>query len=238
MTAECAPAETAAPVCVVLLPGLDGTGRLFAPLVATAPVGIAVQPIALPKESLSYDALSERVLDSLPQTRSLILLAESYSGPLAAKLASQRSFHAVIFCNSFVTPPRQPLWRFLVRPEFVHFAVSSPFLLRQYLLGQSASRDLVQEVVSACLSVPAHVLASRVRQLLTTNAAPQFARSRGPVLYLRGTEDRLVTSASFQRMEEIRPVIKLDISGPHLLLQTRPQASWNAILQFLMSLQP
>jgi pimeloyl-ACP methyl ester carboxylesterase len=107
---------------IVLLPGLDGTGELFRPLLAHLPP--ALQPIIVRypgNEQLGYDVLLERVLGALPARERFIILGESFSGPLALMAADTRpaGLEAIVLCATFV---RSPLWiraawlRHLVRP--------------------------------------------------------------------------------------------------------------------------
>ena len=59
---------------LILLPGLDGTGELFAPFIAAAPRAVEVRVLALPDErSLSYHELAEWLCGQLPQ-QSVVLL--------------------------------------------------------------------------------------------------------------------------------------------------------------------
>jgi hypothetical protein len=59
--ASCVLNETGAlPPGIVLLPGLDGTARLFERFIRAAPRGTAVQPVVLPTDRFqSYDELAE-----------------------------------------------------------------------------------------------------------------------------------------------------------------------------------
>src|SRR5687768_4116314 len=90
----------------ILLPGLDGTGDLFAPFVAAAPSGFPVQCVRLPDDSQrSYEELAEWVCARLP-AEPVALIAESFSGPLAVLIADRCArVAAVVLCASFVKPP-------------------------------------------------------------------------------------------------------------------------------------
>lgn len=74
---------------LILLPGLDGTGRLFAPLIKILPSHYSPLVVAYPHdETLSYAALIDYVQGLIPKEESHILVAESFSGPIAINLAS------------------------------------------------------------------------------------------------------------------------------------------------------
>jgi hypothetical protein len=60
----------------VLLPGLDGTGDLFAPFIAAAPSRCVLQQLRLPHDKvLGYFELAEWVQSRLPDG-DLVLVAE------------------------------------------------------------------------------------------------------------------------------------------------------------------
>jgi pimeloyl-ACP methyl ester carboxylesterase len=219
---------------IVLLPGLDGTARLFNRFIATAPTRLPLTPIALPPETLTYDEMADRLRGSLPTGR-LIIIAESYSGPLALAITARRAITGLILCNSFVAAPRARAWRRLAVPAV--FNVPTPtFLLRRYLLGEGADEALIAELAAAVASVPPAVLASRLRSVLSLDASQTFARCNVPTLYLRGTDDRIVPDSAWRAMSSLRHVTMAFVPGPHLLLQANPLASWQAILPFFESL--
>ncbi len=97
---------------LILLPGMDGTGDLFDPLLKMIPPKYQVQAIAYPAdELLSYEGLYDFVGDQLRNQGQIILVAESFSGPLALRIANSEPerIRAVILCASFVYPP-VPRW--------------------------------------------------------------------------------------------------------------------------------
>src|SRR4051794_21410907 len=94
---------------VFLLPGLDGTGRLFAPLLRVLPSDVQTTVVSYPPdECRSYRELCEHVAALLPTDEPYIILAESFSGPIAVRIAaaSPQSLRAVVLCASFVYVPR------------------------------------------------------------------------------------------------------------------------------------
>src|ERR1051325_2082913 len=100
--------QTMTALTVVLLPGLDGTGTLFRPLLDHLPPEL--HPLVVtypPEEPIGYDELLPRVLDHLPTSTPFVLLGESFSGPLALMVAarSPTGLRVVIVCASFVRNP-------------------------------------------------------------------------------------------------------------------------------------
>jgi len=219
---------------IMLLPGLDGTAQLFTRFIAAAPPHLSLTPVALPPEPLGYAALADRIVPMLPP-RPLVLIAESYSGPLALAIAERRHVVGLILCNSFVSAPRAPALRWLARPSVMSLRPPA-LLLRRYMLGDGADDALVREVATTIASVAPAVLARRIRSVLALDDARRFAQCTVPTLYLRGRDDRLVPDSSWRSMSRLRPLTIAAIPGPHLLLQTQPALAWEAILPFIESL--
>ena len=75
---------------LLLLPGMDGTGRLFGPLAkALAPT---IKPVAVSyptDQPLGYNELLALIETSLPSDP-FVVVGESFSGPLALMLAARR----------------------------------------------------------------------------------------------------------------------------------------------------
>ena len=218
---------------VVLLPGLDGTGDLFAPLLETAPAHLKPVVVKLPHLG-PYADLLDAIRGDLPESGPFVVLGESFSGPSALEIARQfpECVTAVILCNSFVAPPLPPLLRFL--PWSLLLRVRPPlWVIRSLFVGRSASPALVTAVRAAIVKTPPPVLAARMRAVFSL---PEAAPVACPVLFLCGKGDRLV-SANQRRLRKVIPDLTWEeIAAPHLLLQAAPEAAWEAISSFLASI--
>jgi pimeloyl-ACP methyl ester carboxylesterase len=215
---------------VVLLPGLDGTGALFAGLVRAAGRDARLEPVALPPEPLGYAALAERLGPLLALRRDTVLVAESYSGPVAALLAAAHPVAALVLCNSFVTPPRAPALGLLARAPLFRLPLPAR-AVRRFLVGADAPDSLVAAVRAAVATQPPATLAARLRGVLAADAAGALARCTAPITYLRGTGDRLVPEASVSAVAQAAStaVTVVRLRGPHFLLQAEPEAAWRAL---------
>src|SRR4051812_248219 len=92
---------------LVLLPGLDGTGELFAAFIAALP-GRDVRVIAYPADrAMTYSQLEEFVREGLPRGEDYFLLAESFSGPIGISIAATTPprLKGLILCGTFATNP-------------------------------------------------------------------------------------------------------------------------------------
>ena len=214
----------------MLLPGLDGTGLLFDNFLRAAPPDVQLDVCALPHDPVDYAGLATHLAPRLQLSSATVLLAESFSGPLAIMLAETNAVAALVLCNSFVEPPRSRALRVLARPWVFRRPPPVAFI-RRFLVGREASDDLVARVRSVIASVPPAVLAGRLRTALSSSVAQRLARCAVPVLYLRGTADRVVPESSVDAVVRAAPdrmsVVRLD--APHLLIQVAPDAAWRAI---------
>ena len=89
---------------IILLPGMDGTGSLFYPFTRCLPKHVETKIISYSSQQpLSYRQLEEYVISQLPATGEYILVAESFSGPIAIKIAGRANggLKAVVLVASF-----------------------------------------------------------------------------------------------------------------------------------------
>jgi len=220
------------PLPIVLLPGLHGTGDLFEPFLAKAPPHLRPIVVPLPEKS-SYAELLEEVRGQLPDGR-FAILGESFSGPLAVALARGASERVagVILCNSFISPPRSALWRFL--PWSLLFRIPPPrWAVRFFLAGFNASPALVSAVRAVVVAAPRTLLAGRMHAIFTLPPAGTTLPMDVPALFLTGRDDVLVVPNPEALQKIAFRFTRKDIQAPHLLLQTAPAEAWDAISTFL-----
>src|SRR5687767_9464914 len=102
---------------VVLLPGLDGTGDLFRPLLEVIPASFPKRVVSYPVDrETSYSEVLALVEQQLAAESSVVMIAESYSGPVALRYAAAhpKRVAAVVLCASFICSPLPQLLRGLV----------------------------------------------------------------------------------------------------------------------------
>ncbi len=225
---------------LVLLPGLDGTGRLFAPLLAELPHHWRTQVLSYPVDpQLGYDALTARVARALPADGSIVLLGESFSGPIAIALAAQlgERLQALILCCSFASNPRPALSPFAPLVACLPSPAQLPASLNaRILLGTRPSSETRGLLMQALADLPATVVRARLRMVLKVDASAALARVRSPVLYLQAEQDWLVPQEAARVIVRNCPhAVVMRIAGPHGLLQTAPVPCAAAMTSFLMT---
>jgi pimeloyl-[acyl-carrier protein] methyl ester esterase len=231
------------PLSLVLLPGLDGTGRLFESFLGALPPMLKPSVISFPRDTHSYPALETHVERSLPRGQPFAILAESFSGPLALRIAALGHPHlvAVILVASFTSQP--VAWIPSFARHVVHsliFRLPGQVLLMRWLLfGRNAPAALIERTIDCLRSADPAVLAGRTKAALAVDATEAFVRCPVPMLYLGGTQDRLVSSQTAVRLKALRGDLEcVMLDAPHFLLQRAPAAAARAVAEFLSRLKP
>ncbi|HMD72311.1 MAG TPA: alpha/beta fold hydrolase [Steroidobacteraceae bacterium] len=222
---------------LVLLPGLDGTGKRLAEFVAQLGADFDVRIVGYPpRRPLAYDALEQLVRAELPRDRAYVLLGESFSGPIAARIAadSPMGLAAVILCASFVKSP-YPLLRWAAPLAAYAPVKSMPRWLRGLMLwGSGSSGRIPTQAQRASAGVDAAVLRARLAALLTVDASTAATRVRVPMLVICARNDRLVGQRCAREILESAPHAEfVALEGPHLLLQTRPRECADLVARFI-----
>jgi pimeloyl-ACP methyl ester carboxylesterase len=224
---------------VILLPGLNGTGRLFEPFVKALPSHLKASVIAYPADvPETYSELATRVRKALPHDRPFAIVAESFSGPVAVEVAAMKpsGLVALVLVGTFVQRPVRfvPAWMRLLVPSYM-FRLSPPaWLLRLLVAGDGAPEELMLETRAALRLVKPAVLASRVSDVLSVNVADRFLQVQVPTLYVTGTRDRLLAPTTVQELQRLRPDLEVaPIEAPHFILQRCPAEAAAVVSRFL-----
>lgn len=214
---------------VVLLPGLHGSRALFSSFVALAPPWARSLPLALPTVGdQSFEALAAALEPELRRLEGFVLVAESFSGPLAARLAARlaKKVALLVLCNPLVETG------FVFSPRWAASLVASrvvPAWCAALALA-GGDRALGRAALDEVRSLPRETLRGR---LSTTFAATADDLSRhlvAPLLTILGTQDRLVSPARARAVcSGISFCTLVELDAPHLVIQTKPVEVWRAI---------
>jgi pimeloyl-ACP methyl ester carboxylesterase len=223
----------------LLLPGLDGSGRLFQPLLQAGPRGFDPRVVPLPADApRSYEEYLDGLREALPRRGAWALLAESFSGPLAVRLAAERprGLTALVLVATFLHRPLQP-WLSPLAPLVGERLFRFPLLppaIRLLLAGASAPDAVVRAIQEATAAVPAPVLARRALEALAVDVRAALAATEVPLLYLGPRNDRLLRTDVVDDVLQARPDAETTLlDGPHTILQVRPQACLARLEPFL-----
>ena len=228
---------------LVLLPGLEGTGSLFADFVSQLPPALTVIIGKLPGPRFHpYSELVSYVTELVPREEKFVIVAESFSTPLAVKFAATRppNLAGMVLCAGFITNPAGN-WTLLARvlTRRVVLRISPPsWFLEHFVIGNSASAALEVSFREALRSADPGILARRLRAVVDCDEREAFARTEIPVMYIQAECDRLVPEKCFKEIQRIRPdTLLVSIpEAPHLVLQREPRKCADAVVQFIQGL--
>lgn len=224
---------------LVFLPGLDGTGISFEPLGAVLPEDVPVCVVRYPTDRLlSFEETVRCARDQIPWDRGAIVLAESFSGPVALALAGSGLIRpgCLVLCSTFARSPRPRVLKALeLFPMKRLLGLPVPrSLLRLVVAGGAESADLLLGMWHRVRTmVPPEVLVHRLKIINRVDVRGFLPRLCVPCLYLQAASDRTVPeSALFDFMEAVPDLRVRRIPGPHFILQARPRESLDAIQHF------
>jgi pimeloyl-[acyl-carrier protein] methyl ester esterase len=222
---------------LVLMPGLDGTGKLFAEFVRVLTPTVECVVVTYPKDRpIGYGELEGLVVSALPTDRSFVLLGESFSGPLAIRIAARAPAGLVglILCVTFAKNPYPFLgW---ARGLAAYLPVKGlPRWVRAPLMWGSLSPTQAPAQMERAMSgVSADVIRRRIGELLQVDETTALRQVRVPVLVLRATGDRVISRRATRVILQNSPGARLvEIDGPHLLLRTRAVECAEVVVNFL-----
>jgi pimeloyl-ACP methyl ester carboxylesterase len=201
---------------------------------------VAAFPVDNP---LNYQQLLPQIREVAPWNEPYVLVAESFSGPLALYFAQAQweNIEAIVLCGSFARNPLPPFlnWVYSLLGPSLFKKVPPATILKKYLAGHDAPASLMELITKAIRSVKPEVLSHRVELVMQTDATQALQDCRAPILFLLGSRDELVGRRGWESLVKARPDITcVEIDAPHLILQTKPREAWVAIEMFLKQLVP
>jgi pimeloyl-ACP methyl ester carboxylesterase len=227
------------PLDTVLLPGFDGMARLSRYFIDALPPQLTPSVIVYPPDvPESYSDLEVRVRNLLPCDRTFAIVAESFSGPIAIRIAAKKpkGLVALVLVGTFVHNPVRfiPTWMKSLVGSYLFHIPPPAWMVRRLVAGFDAPDALMSEALAAWCQVKPGVLAMRLREALAVDAADDFLAVTLPMLYVRGTQDRLLAPSTVDALQRLRPDLEVAVIGaPHFVLQRRPTEAADLIANFL-----
>lgn len=216
---------------LIILPGLDGTGKLLIKTKEVFSTTFNVELYQYPADKkLGYTQLIDYFQEKLNKETSFYLLGESFGGPLAIHLANlyQDKIKGLVLCATF---NQSPLYFASILNHVTHlipYKMPSRFVLDQLLFFPHQNEFYLNELINTLPLVNDHVLKYRIQEVLTLKEIkPQLNM---PILYLQGKFDKLILNYNYQRIKKDFPQIKrVIIPSGHMVLQTHPKEALDAI---------
>jgi pimeloyl-[acyl-carrier protein] methyl ester esterase len=224
-------------VTLILLPGMDGTGLLFADFLTALGPHLKTLVVSFPTNSpLDYAELEAVASSFIPRDEPYVLLAESFSGPIGICIASTKpqNLKGLVLCCSFARTPRRFALRLLKLLGSTPLKILPDNILGRTLLGRSSNAQLLNSLRASLAKVSGDALMARIKAMSTVDVSTKLQEIRVPILYLRAKRDSLVLRSSFLHIARMAPHVKLvELDGPHLLLQAVPSEAGPIVRDFL-----
>ena len=226
---------------IIFLPGIDGTGISFEPLARVLPHDVKVKVIQYPTDRLlSFEETVQCAKEQIQTDQEdIIVLAESFSGPVAIALVGSGQLKAkcLILCATFAKSPRPVLFKILscIPPECLVRFPFPRFLFTHLVEGGKEAADVFLAIWQRVkVLVPAKVLIHRLKVINHVDVRGLLPKLTIPCLYIQATSDRSVPGASLSDFTEAIADLRVKrIRGPHFILQAQPQACLTAIQNFV-----
>jgi pimeloyl-ACP methyl ester carboxylesterase len=187
---------------IVLVPGMDGTGRLFYRQVPLLAQTYRVVTYALPDTAPTMDVLVDdlaSIIDAVSPERKAIVIGESFGGALALSFALARPNYVsgLVILNSF--PFFTPQWRLRLAIRGLRMLPWGAMgVVRRLTAFRLHSRHTHREEIKRFIELTAHTTRDgylRRLQILTRyDVRTRLQELRAPTLFLASERDHLVPS--------------------------------------------
>ncbi len=221
---------------LLLLPGLDGTGKIFGPLLRHLPAEIKTRVVCYPTDrALTFQEHVDFARTQFPKGP-FVLLAESFSGPIGLQLLAKppENLVGVLFVATFARHPSPFILdaaQFL--PQKLLLNLFSKTFLGRFVCIAGASADATKIFREALNSVKLSVLSNRLKILAELPPPPETSFS-GPCLYLQASTDRLVPQRAVVPLQQLLPQLQVvQVPGPHIILLAHPETGARLIGDFI-----
>ncbi|MBP7342082.1 MAG: PAS domain S-box protein [Smithellaceae bacterium] len=224
---------------LVFMPGLDGTGRSFDPLLSLLPPDSLATIVRYPTDRhLTLEETAQCAAEQIPAGTSPVVIAESFSGPVAVRMVASGLVRAraLVLCATFARPPRPLAWRVLrlLRiPVRLGRDIPRP-LLRWIMVDNRHLTTLLPLWEKVHADVPPQTMHFRLELMNRLDVTGDLEKITVPCLYLQAANDRVAPGSCLRDFEQNIPHLRVKkIQGPHFILQAAPQESLEAINEFL-----
>jgi pimeloyl-ACP methyl ester carboxylesterase len=228
-------------ITLVLLPGMDGTGKLFNSFISSLGTAQKVIVVSYPdSEALGYAELEVLARAAIPRNTPFILVGESFSGPIAISIAASapEQLKGLILCCSFARNP-QPIFSSLQSFVSKLLIFIAPFgLISHFVLGKFSTPSLRSEIAQAISKVSMNVLRARLKAVLGVDVSDKLKQIKVPIFYLRAAHDRAVPRSASELISHLSSGARItELDAPHFLLQAVPAKAAEEISAFVREVE-
>jgi len=210
---------------VVFLPGFDGAASLRREFLDALAARHEVRAVTYPNRAMgSLDAYREHAMAQAPVDWKPVLVAESFSGLVAARWAAMDSRVAgLVLCAAFARNPVGPMAALgAVLPALVKMGpgLMGPFA---WISGDERRSRWGAGLAGALASLDDDVVAERFALIAREDVSRELSSLRIPVVLVHFGSDHVIGPFARAHLEAAchRPRL-LRLEGPHFALETRP----------------
>lgn len=226
---------------IVFLPGFDGDAALRGEFVDALRPHHPVHAVSYPLQALgSLQRYRDHAMAEVPVDWRPVLLAESFSGLVAARWAAMDSrVAAVVLCGSFA---RNPVGL------AASLGASLPSLVKRgpalFAPIANASGDAARMRWSAALAqamaaLPEAVVSERLRLIAAEDVGATLQSLTVPLVLVQFEGDQVIGRGARAHLEAVCHNARvLRLPGPHFALETRPRECAAAIGACIRELSP
>jgi pimeloyl-ACP methyl ester carboxylesterase len=227
------------PTEIVFLPGFDGVAELRDEFVRELGAIAPARAIGYPNTKLetlngyARFAASQVSLDSRP-----VLIAESFSGLVAARWAAQDPHVAgLVLCGAFAASPVPWAGLGASWPAMAQFFGANYVNPMAYMSGDAARRRWSQALSTAIASLRKDVVAERLRIISVEDVSGELQALRIPILIAQFQDDLVIGADAHSVLVAacFEPRI-VRIPGPHFAIETKPRETAAALRGALAAL--
>lgn len=206
---------------LILLPGMDGSGLLFKPLLNELSCDTQVLPLSL--EEQTYRHQLDKIINTIGD-EAVVLFAESYSGYLAYLLAQlkPKNIKHVIFAASFLT---NPIWMARLYPLLPFSLLKKKWipagLVNQICFNQLAGPELIELFHQSLQTASDKILRYRLKNIACLPKIPSSIQT--PCTYILPTNDYFVSQRAVRQLINTCENIEVkSLVGGHFIAQSNP----------------
>ena len=180
------------------MPGLDGTGKLFSPIIPLLELHFELSVVTYPSLA-SFNDYVDCAQNQLPSTPGYSLLAESFSGPVAMAIMANRpdQIGPSVLCAAFARSPLIALNRMANQVPAGMFSIGalSDFCLEVSDVDQEDFSETQPLPVNVTEQLDGAVLKQRISVLSRIDVSALLPQIPTPILQLQGLQDRIVSAS-------------------------------------------
>lgn len=212
---------------LVLLPGLDGTGRLFEPIIPLLRPLFELVVVTYPDLD-SFNEYVECAQNQLPSTPGYSLLAESLSGPVALALMAENrnQIGPSVLAAAFARSPLAELTRMsnYIPEQMFSIGALKEFCLDVYTMDAEDMSETQPLPLSVTEQLDGNLLKHRISIMSRIDVSALLPEIQIPILYLQAQRDNIVSgSHAIMMQQNLADFNVASVDAPHLVLQTQPK---------------